>query len=279
MQKRLFEDEYRVFYDPACRTAPRTRPPIWRRNTSPWCTSRCARWTWTSGWPARASQRRFRVMVPGFAGLAPFLRGSNCWPRCPACCSRTCCAAWPVPDHHCLPAHADVHGLAHAPPPGCGPPVVAGRTRGGGGARRGAGACRSRQRSRGRLQVQIGQPGLLARADPQLVGQVVLDAAEIGVDRLECRLQELFLHAPQHLQGFARQHRAGRVGHAVVGIRQQVVLHHHIAWHTQGQQDHGGSKTGAVLARGAVEDQRVVALQQHREQAAKRSALWCTKAW
>lgn len=77
MQKRLFEDEYRVFYDPACRTAPRTRAaylaaehitvvyePVRALDLDQWMAG-------------QGIGRRFRVMVPGFAGLAPFLRGSK----------------------------------------------------------------------------------------------------------------------------------------------------------------------------------------------------------
>ena len=76
VQKRLFEDQYRVFYDPRMRTAPRTRAaylaaehitvvyePVRALDLDQWMA-------------AQGLQRRFRLMVPGFAGLAPFLRGS-----------------------------------------------------------------------------------------------------------------------------------------------------------------------------------------------------------
>jgi DNA-binding transcriptional LysR family regulator len=76
VQKRLFEDQYRVFYDPRMRTAPRTRAaylaaehitvvyePVRSLDLDQWMA-------------AQGLQRRFRLMVPGFAGLAPFIRGS-----------------------------------------------------------------------------------------------------------------------------------------------------------------------------------------------------------
>ena len=77
MQKRLFEDDYRVFYDPAVRSAPRNRAaylaaehitvvyePVRALDLDQWMSR-------------QGIERRFRVMVPGFAGLAPFIRGSD----------------------------------------------------------------------------------------------------------------------------------------------------------------------------------------------------------
>lgn len=77
LQKRLFEDHYRVFYDPAVRAAPRTRAdylaaahvtvvyePRRPLDLDQWLAS-------------KGIQRRFVVMVPGFAGLPPFIRGSD----------------------------------------------------------------------------------------------------------------------------------------------------------------------------------------------------------
>ena len=76
VQKRLFEDQYRVFYDPLIRAAPRTRSayleaehitvvyePVRALDLDQWM-------------EAQGLQRKFRLMVPGFAGLAPFIRGS-----------------------------------------------------------------------------------------------------------------------------------------------------------------------------------------------------------
>jgi len=77
VQRRLFEDDYRVFYDPAMRDAPTTRKvyldaehvtvvyePRRPLDLDRWMT-------------AQGISRRFRIMVPGFAGIAPFLRGTS----------------------------------------------------------------------------------------------------------------------------------------------------------------------------------------------------------
>ena len=77
LQKRLFEDHYRVFYDPAVRAAPRTRAeylaaahvtvvyaPQRLLDLDQWLTS-------------KGIQRRFAVMVPGFAGLPQFIRSTD----------------------------------------------------------------------------------------------------------------------------------------------------------------------------------------------------------
>jgi DNA-binding transcriptional LysR family regulator len=77
LQKRLFEDRYRVFFDPARRRAPRSLADY------------CAAAHVTVLYEARRSldldahlarkgiERRFVVTVPGFAGVPAFLRGSD----------------------------------------------------------------------------------------------------------------------------------------------------------------------------------------------------------
>ena len=77
MQKRLFEDSYRVFYDPEKRDAPKTLAdylaaehvtvvyePKRALDVDQWLLS-------------RGVQRHFRVMVPGLAALSAFVRGSQ----------------------------------------------------------------------------------------------------------------------------------------------------------------------------------------------------------
>jgi DNA-binding transcriptional LysR family regulator len=77
LQKRLFESEYRVFFDGACRQAPRsldeyqsadhitvTYDPPRQLDIDQLLTS-------------QGIDRRFLVRVPGIAGIAPFLRGSR----------------------------------------------------------------------------------------------------------------------------------------------------------------------------------------------------------
>ena len=77
LQKRLFEDSYRVFFDPACQEAPRTRAQYLAAEhiTVVYAPNRqidLDQWMDTQG-----IVRNFRVLVPGFAGLAPFIQGSR----------------------------------------------------------------------------------------------------------------------------------------------------------------------------------------------------------
>ena len=77
LQKRLFEDRYRVFYDPAVRAAPTTRAEYLaaRHITVVYEPRRLL--DLDQHLAARGIQRRFAVMVPGFAGLPPFIHGSD----------------------------------------------------------------------------------------------------------------------------------------------------------------------------------------------------------
>ena len=76
-QKRLFEDRYRVFYDAQVREAPRTKAEylaaehvtvVYEPQRALDLGNELAR---------RGVPRRFTVLVPGFAGLPPFIRGSR----------------------------------------------------------------------------------------------------------------------------------------------------------------------------------------------------------
>lgn len=76
LQKRLFQDRYRVFYDPAVREAPRSRADYLAAEHvtvvyEPRRALDLDQWL-----AARGVLRRFVVTVPGFAGVAPFLLGS-----------------------------------------------------------------------------------------------------------------------------------------------------------------------------------------------------------
>lgn len=76
VQRRIFEDDYRVFYDPTMREAPTTRKAYLDAEhvTVVYEARRpldLDRWL-----TAQGITRRFRIMVPGFAGIAPFLRGT-----------------------------------------------------------------------------------------------------------------------------------------------------------------------------------------------------------
>lgn len=77
LQKRLFEDKYRVFYDPAKRTAPRNEAEYLAAEHITVVYEPCRALDLDQWLAARGVQRNFRVMVPGFAGLPPFIRGSE----------------------------------------------------------------------------------------------------------------------------------------------------------------------------------------------------------
>ncbi len=77
LQKRLFEDEYRVFYDPAVRDAPQGEADYLAAEhvTVVYEPRRALDLDqWLMG---RGVKRRFRVSVPGFAGLASFVQGTD----------------------------------------------------------------------------------------------------------------------------------------------------------------------------------------------------------
>ena len=77
VQKRLFEGDYRVFYDPEQRSAPATKAEYLAAEHitvvyEPRRALDVDQWLLTRG-----VQRKFKVMVPGFAGLPPFIKGSQ----------------------------------------------------------------------------------------------------------------------------------------------------------------------------------------------------------
>ncbi len=77
MQKRLFEDYYHVFFDPEQRTAPITLEDYLTSEHitvvyEPHRPIDLDQWLQTHG-----TDRKFRIMVPGFAALPAFVRGST----------------------------------------------------------------------------------------------------------------------------------------------------------------------------------------------------------
>ena len=77
LQKRLFEDDYRVFYDAAMRAAPASRADYLAAEHitvlyEPKRALDLDQWL-----AAHGVQRKFRIMVPGFAGLPAFIHGSE----------------------------------------------------------------------------------------------------------------------------------------------------------------------------------------------------------
>lgn len=77
LQKRLFEDRYRVFYDPAVRDAPASRADYLASDhvTVVYEPRRALDLDQHLG--GLGVHRRFTVMVPGFAALPAFIRGSR----------------------------------------------------------------------------------------------------------------------------------------------------------------------------------------------------------
>ncbi len=76
VQKRLFEDPYRVFYDPAVRPPPRTRAQYLEADHITVVYEPKRPLDLDRVLAAQGVRRRFAVMVPGFAGVPAFLRGS-----------------------------------------------------------------------------------------------------------------------------------------------------------------------------------------------------------
>lgn len=76
LQKRLFEDDYRVFYDPAVRAAPSSLADYLAADHMTVVYEPRRSLDLDRSLAERGVRRRFAVMVPGFAGMPAFLRGS-----------------------------------------------------------------------------------------------------------------------------------------------------------------------------------------------------------
>jgi DNA-binding transcriptional LysR family regulator len=88
VQKRLFEDDYRVFYDPHVRAAPASRTDyLAARHVTVVYEPRRAldldQWLETQG-----ITRQFEVTVPGYAGVAPFVTGTDLLTTAPSLLGR-----------------------------------------------------------------------------------------------------------------------------------------------------------------------------------------------
>ncbi len=77
LQKRLFEDRYRIFYDATQRDAPRSAEAYLAAEHVTVLYEPQRRLDIDEVLAARGLQRRFVAQVPGFAGVGPFLRGST----------------------------------------------------------------------------------------------------------------------------------------------------------------------------------------------------------
>ena len=88
LQKRLFEDHYQVFFDPRMRQAPQTRAQYLaaRHVTVVYAPRRALdldQWL-----QAKGVQRQFEVTVPGYAGVAPFVLGTDLLATAPSLLGR-----------------------------------------------------------------------------------------------------------------------------------------------------------------------------------------------
>ncbi|AMO24685.1 LysR family transcriptional regulator [Ramlibacter tataouinensis] len=88
VQKRLFEDQYRVFYDPRAREAPRTMDEYLAADHATVAYEPRRRLELDQQLEAQGLQRRFTLMVPALAALAPFLRGSRLLATVPSLLAR-----------------------------------------------------------------------------------------------------------------------------------------------------------------------------------------------
>ena len=100
MQKRLFQDRYRVFFDAARRAAPTTTAEYLAADHVTVVYQPHRALDLDTQLAARGIHRRFVVMVPGFAGVAAFLRDSDLIATAPS-----------------LLRFGPLQGLASAPPP------------------------------------------------------------------------------------------------------------------------------------------------------------------
>ena len=100
VQKRLFEDQYRVFYDPTVRAAPQSEAEYLAADHATVLYEPRRSLDLDQHLAARGVYRRFTVMVPHFSALPAFLRGTPLLATAPGLLLR-----------HTL------HGLASCPPP------------------------------------------------------------------------------------------------------------------------------------------------------------------
>ncbi|MBE2262649.1 MAG: LysR family transcriptional regulator [Burkholderiaceae bacterium] len=84
LQKRLFEDCYRVFYDPAVRKPPGSRTEYLAADHITVLYEPRRPLDLDQHLARKGIQRRFAIMVPDFSGLPPFIRGSDMLATVPA---------------------------------------------------------------------------------------------------------------------------------------------------------------------------------------------------
>jgi DNA-binding transcriptional LysR family regulator len=92
LQKRLFADQYRVFYDPVVRSAPATLEDYLAADHATVAYEAHQGLDLDRQLQARGLHRRFAVRVPGFAALAAFVGGTPLLATAPSLLSRTALA-------------------------------------------------------------------------------------------------------------------------------------------------------------------------------------------
>lgn len=100
VQKRLFEDQYRVFYDASVRSAPATEADYLAADHATVAYEAHRGLDLDRQLLARGVRRRFAVRVPGFAALPAFVRGTALLTTAPSLLARTALAGLasaPVP--------------------------------------------------------------------------------------------------------------------------------------------------------------------------------------
>ena len=100
VQKRLFEDQYRVFYDPAVRSTPQNEAEYLAAEHATVVYEPRRSLDLDQHLAAQGVQRRFTVMVPSFSALPAFIRGTSLLTTVPG-----------------LLARQTFTGLASCPPP------------------------------------------------------------------------------------------------------------------------------------------------------------------
>ena len=92
VQKRLFEDQYRVFYDASVRSAPATEADYLAADHATVAYEAHRGLDLDRQLLARGVRRRFAVRVPGFAALPAFVRGTALLTTAPSLLARTALA-------------------------------------------------------------------------------------------------------------------------------------------------------------------------------------------
>ena len=96
VQKRLFSDEYAVFYDSAVRQPPASLADYLQADHATVAYADRQALDLDLQLQARGLERRFAVRVPGFAALAAFVRGTPLLATAPSLLGRTACHRWPA---------------------------------------------------------------------------------------------------------------------------------------------------------------------------------------